>query len=158
MTLVVDKRAFVLRLQFCSIVAVVGRWVAEFFINSSNCMYGWARYRTSLQRVMLYFTRCLYNGWVTRSPLMNERTNSSLLELLLWLTVSKSSQCILWGCRRASSWWRGGDGCSAWTSDKNSIEQEITWWDPRNYELSMAEGSRTNRRLLPSSRRGRSVT
>jgi len=69
-TLVVDRGDSVLRLRFGSVSPRLKDELAEFFIASSNSMYGWARYRISLQRVTLYFTRCLYNVWETRSPLM----------------------------------------------------------------------------------------
>jgi len=145
-----------LRLWFCPSTPRLKDRLAEFFIGFSNWIYGWARYRISLQRVILYFTRCLHSRWVTCSPLMNVRANMFLLHLCT--LASWFSQSTPWGCRWGSSWQRGGDDCSVWAPDGKIIERWTTWWDPRRYGLSMVEENRTSRRLLSLSWRGRSVT
>jgi len=61
-SLEVNEGASVWRFGF---VSSSPRWkdrLAKPFIASSNWIYGLARYRTSLQRMLFYFTRCLYSG------------------------------------------------------------------------------------------------
>jgi len=59
-------------------------------------MYGWARYMTSLQQVILYFTICLSSGWVTHSPLMNVRAAPSSLAVVHFgrLTLKEADVCL----------------------------------------------------------------
>ena len=89
-TLVVDGGISVLRLRLAPSSPRLKDELVELFIVSSNWMHGWAQYMTLLQRVTMYFTRCLYNGWVTRGPLMNVRAQASSLQ-----------SCILasWFCK-----------------------------------------------------------
>jgi len=67
--------------QFCSVVAAVERWVGKAFHRFLQLDVRLGSVQDFFQRVTLYFTRCLYNGWVTRSLLMKAKAMMSSLQL-----------------------------------------------------------------------------
>ena len=114
--------------------------ISTFFRRHLISQYGWRRFSlppsagcraeliTESIQVTLCLRQCMYMGWKTSNSLMNTSAETFSPQLRSWQVGFERSWCMIWDCRSALSWWRGGDDYSSWPPTKGVlVEQHFSY-------------------------------